>query len=151
MFAGFWLRLYYFHVALFPCCTFSMMHFFHVSFFPCCIFSMWHFFHTALFQCCTFSMLHFFHTALFPCRSFFMLLFFHVALFSCCIHVALFSLSMLHSSHVALIYYWKILKINGRQKTQPKSDLTLSTVNLLHFNFDILSHAFCHYIVLNGW
>ena len=116
--------LYFFHVALFACSTFSVLHFLHVALFR-----------VALFPCCTFSVLHFFH----------------VAFFSCCIHVALFSLSMLHSSHVALVYYWKILKMDGRQKTQPKSDLTLSTVNLFHFYFDILSHVFCHDIVLNGW
>ena len=46
--------------------------------------------------------------------------------------------SMLHFSPAALFYYWKILKRNKRQKTKPKNDLTLSTVNLFHFYFDIL-------------
>ena len=122
-----------FQVALFPCCTFSMLSFFHVSLFQCCTFSMLHFFmlllfHVTLFLRCTFSMSHFSHVAIF-----------YVAPFSCCIHVALFSLSMFNTSHVALVYYWKILKINARQKTQPKNDLTLSIVNLIHFYFDILA------------
>ena len=126
--------LYFFHVALFPCCTFSMLHFFHIALFPCCTFQCWtfsilHFFHVAFFSFCTFSMLHFFHVAfmlhsfLFPC-----------SLFSC--------------------WTWLLLKnieMNERQKTQSKSNLTLSTVNLFHFYFDILSNVFCHYIVLNGW
>ena len=59
----------------------------------------------------------------------------HVTPFSCCIHVALFSLFMLHSSHVALVYYWKILKMNGRQKTQPKSDLTTRVLSLCSFEW----------------
>ena len=52
----------FFHVALFPCCIFSMLHFF-----------MLHLFHVAYFSCCTFSMLHScctvfsFQVALFPC------------------------------------------------------------------------------------
>ena len=116
---------------------FSMLHFFHVAFlhvslFPCCTFSMLHFFHS-----------HFFHVVLFPSRTLFMLHFLHVSLFSCCtfscyIHVARFSRSMLRSFHVALAYYWKILKMNWRQKMQPKSDLKLGTMHLVLFYFGIL-------------
>ena len=46
---GCWQHLYYFHVALFSCRTFSMLHFFHIALFPCCTFSMLHSFHVALF------------------------------------------------------------------------------------------------------
>ena len=53
------------HVALFSCCTFSMLHFFHVALFPCCSLLILHFF-----------MLHFYHVPLF-----FMLHSFHIALF----------------------------------------------------------------------
>ena len=111
--------------------TIFMFYFFHVPFFPCSTSSMLHFF-----------MLHLFHVAYFSCCTFS-----HVALFSCCIHVALFSLSMLHSSHVGPVYYWKILKMNGRQKTRPKSDITFNTVNLFHFYFDILSKELCFVII----
>ena len=60
---------------------FSMSYFFHVALFSCCTFSMLHIFHIALFPCCTFSMSHFFHVTLFPCCTVFS---FHVTLFSCC-------------------------------------------------------------------
>ena len=168
------------HVALFACCNFFLLHFVHFALFPevlpgspqpstmerfatvitkvvklCCkvlhLRCFWDSGYASVIFMLHLSMLHFFSVALFPCCTFSMSHFFHVALFSFCIHVALFSLSMLHSSHVALGYYWKILKMNGRQKTETKSDLTLSTVNFFHFYFDILSHVFCHYIVLNGW
>ena len=93
---------------LFPSCTFSMLHFFHVAPFSCCTLFMLHFFHVAPFSCCTFFMLHF---------------------FSCCT----LSMLQLHFFNIE-----KKLKINKRQKTQPKCDLTLSTVILCHFSFDIL-------------
>ena len=51
-----------FHVALFPCCTFFMLHFFHVVLFSCCTFFIMPFFHFTLFSL---SMLHLFHVALF--------------------------------------------------------------------------------------
>ena len=52
---------------------------FHVALFSCCIFFMLHSFHVALFSCCTLFMLHFFHIAPFPCCTF------RVVIFSCCI------------------------------------------------------------------
>ena len=50
-----------------------------------------------------------------------LLYFFHVAFFSCC-----------------SFQYWKILKMNKRQKMQPKNDLTLNTLNL--FTFILISY-----------
>ena len=89
-----------------------------------------------LFSCCTFSMLHWFH----------------VALFSCCIHVARFFLAMLQSSYVALVYYWTILQMNERQKTQPKSDFTLSSVNLFLFWYSVTRFlSLCSFEWLIKW
>ena len=134
---------------LFPCRTFPMLHFFmldffHVALFPCCTFSVLLFFHVALFPCRTLfmlhcSMLHLFHVALFPCCTFFMLHFFHVAIMVLSFLVLCCNLFML------LVYYWKILKINGRQKTQPKSDLTLSTVNFVSL---IFWYSITHFLLL---
>ena len=126
-------------LALFAYCNFSLLHFVHFALFPEVLPGSPHtstmercatIITKAVKHCCkvlhlrcswgsgyasAIFILHFFHVAHFPCRTFF----------------------MLHSSHAALDYYWKILKMDGRQKTQPKSNLTLSTVNLFHFYFDI--------------
>ena len=56
MFPESWLRICYFHLALFPSSTFSMLHFFHVAHFSCCAFFMLYSFHVALFL-----MLHLFN------------------------------------------------------------------------------------------
>ena len=154
-----------FCVVIFPCCTFFRVAFIlcvtlfhvallHVALFSFCVFLLLHSSHVAIFFCCTLFMLHYFQRCIqdsqkhLRCRAYcckashFRCLqglgyFFHVVLFSGC---TLFMLHffMLHSFHVAFFWYWKILKMNERQKTQPKSHVTLSTVNLFHSYFDIL-------------
>ena len=46
--------LNYFHVELFSCCTFFVLHFFHVALFSCWTFFMLPFFRVVPFSCCTF-------------------------------------------------------------------------------------------------
>ena len=114
MFTGFWLRLYYFHVALF---------------------------HAALFPCCTFSMLHFFHVALFHVALF------HVALFSCCnflcyIHVAFFSLSMLHLFIIEK--YWQL--------TEDRKHNQKATLHLAPLTFSLLFwYSITHFLSLYSY
>ena len=81
-FRNFTLSLYFVCVALFSCCTFSLLHSFHV------LLSL----HVAFISYCTFSVLHSFLILLFPCNTFLALHSFHVALISCCsfLSVALF-------------------------------------------------------------
>ena len=63
-----------------------------------------------------------------------MFLLFLVAFFPCC------SPFLLH-----------FFNIENERKTQPKNDLTLSTLNLFHLYFWHPITPFCYYRVLNGW
>ena len=90
---------HFFHVVLFLCCTFFVLHSFCVALWSSGIISMWHFFmlhyfilqfsRDALFSCYSNFKLHFSRGTLFSRCTFFMFY-----LFSCCF--------MVHSVHVAL-------------------------------------------------
>ena len=76
---NFTLSLYFVHVALFSCCTFSVLHSFHVALcFLCCYFPRLLFCHATLFLCCTIFIL------IFLCCTLFVLHFLRVTLISCC-------------------------------------------------------------------
>ena len=118
----FGLSIYFAYVALFPWCTFSVLHSFRAAVFSCFTIFIVHYLcvalfyvallYGALFPCCNFSILDYFHISLFlllfmfsSCCTFSMLLFpcsvflySHAAylrwLFSCC------AVSILHSFYV---------------------------------------------------
>ena len=120
---------------------YSLVHFFRIS--------LWQFiyFHVALFPYCALFMLDFFHMVLFACYTFCIVIFscytvFRVAffLYNKALHLRCSQGSGYMSTIFMLLFlnigkYWKWLK---DRKHNQKSDITISTVNLFHFYFDIL-------------
>ena len=171
--------LHFFHVALFPGCTFVRLHHFHVVLFRVVIFSYCTFFVLNSFYVLLYFMLHFyilqcFRFALFSCCTLCMLQFFPVALCSC-------SRISKMESFVAILnkfvkYYCKYLHLrclwgpgyaftfsmlhvvdteNYRKWTKNRKLNQITTLHLAPWTCFILfwypiTH-FCHYIVLNGW
>ena len=114
--------LHFFHVVIFSCFTFFVLHSFCVElwlsyiismldFFPCCTLYMLYFFHAALIPCCTFCALHSFHVAPILRCIFLGVHSFHVTLFSnlifffsCCF--------MLHSVYASLFWCWTSFRLH---------------------------------------
>ena len=115
-FRNFTLSLYFVCVALFSCCTFSLLHSFLILLFPCNTFFALHSFHVALISCCSFL-----SVALFFC----------VALF----HAELSSWCTLYTLHC---YAWRnFFRTNFLQKTSER--LSLFHVLCEACNLEIIS------------